>query len=130
MIGDVQALSVPSTVFAEEAPLSFHDPEISQHVAAWRQGPNIFASIRVPGWDGEPRILTATTPYAREVGIVVGYAESARIAPTNTITILDSLAKQLGASRLLPRMAAAAPAVLRAVHGKTAPLLFATMPEV
>lgn len=130
LIGNVLALSVPSTVYAEEIPLSFHRPDQHQHIAAWRQGAHIYGSIRVTGWDGQPRILTGATPYAKEVGIVVGYATSARIPPAHTLAVLDPLARQLGASRLLPRLAASAPSVLRMAHGKLAPLVMTAMPVV
>ena len=83
---------------------------------------------RVTGWDGEPRVLTAATPYAKEVGVVVGYANSAAIAPAQTLAVLDPLARQLGASQLLPRLAAAAPAVLRVSADKAAPLVMVSLP--
>jgi hypothetical protein len=128
IIGDVMALSVPSTVYAEEIPLSFHRPDQYRHIAAWKQGAHIYGSIRVTGWDGQPRILTAATPYVKEVGIVVGYSTSAAIPPTQTIAVIDPLARQLGASYLLPRLAAAAPAVLRVSHDKLAPIIMTAMP--
>lgn len=127
LIGDVSALAVPSTVFAEETPLSFHRPDQQAHTSAWKQGGQLYSSIRVTGFDGRSRVLTATTPYAKEVGIVVGYAESARIAPTHTVAILDPLARQLGSSRLFPRLAAAAPAVLRVAREHAAPHITAVM---
>jgi len=127
-IGDVMALAVPSTVYAEQIPLSFHRHDQRQNIAGWKQGDRIFGSIRVTGWDGQPRILTGTTPYVKEVGIVVGYSTSASIPPTQTIAIIDPLARQLGASRILPRLAAAAPAVLRVSSDKLSPLVMTAMP--
>jgi hypothetical protein len=128
LIGDVMALSVPSTVYAEEIPLTFHNPDMHQHVSTWKQGGNIYGSIRVTGWDGRPRILTGATSHAREVGIVVGYSSSASVPPTHMIAVLDPLARQLGASRLLPRLAAAAPAVLRVSSDKAGPVVLTAMP--
>ncbi len=128
LIGDVLALSVPSTVYAEEIPLSFKRADQVKHTTAWKQGAHIYGSIRVTGWDGQPRILTTATPYAREVGIVVGYSSSASIPPSHTLAIIDPLARQLGASRLFPRLAAASPAVLRVAHEKSAPILLTAMP--
>jgi hypothetical protein len=128
LLGNVMALAVPSTVYAEEVPLSFNRLDQHQNVSAWKQGAHVYGSIRVTGWDGQPRILTAATPYAKEVGIVVGYAASAHIAPSHTLAVLDPLARQLGASRLIPRLAAAAPPVLRITSDKVTPLIVTAMP--
>lgn len=124
---DAQALSKLSADRAEAVPLSFA-PDIDPHVAAWKQGDNLYASIRVTGWDRQPRILTAATSYPREVGIVVGYTNSASVPPAQTLAVLDPLARTLGASRLVPRLAAAAPAVLRASRNKLTPLVMTVMP--
>lgn len=125
---EAASLTSPSDTPEEAIPMSFTQPDADEHVAAWKQGDSLYASIRVTGWDGHPRILTASTPYAREVATVVGYAESARIPPSQTLAVLDPLARTLGASRLVPRLAASAPAVLRVAHDKLTPLVMATMP--
>jgi hypothetical protein len=128
LLGNVMALAVPSTVYAEEVPLSFNRLDQNQNVAAWKQGAHIYGSIRVTGWDGQPRVLTASTPYAKEVGIVVGYAQAAGVPSSQLLPILDTAARKLGASRLVPRLAAAAPPVLRITSDKVAPLIVTAMP--
>lgn len=125
---EAQALSTPSSDRAEAIPLSFEQPDADQHVATWKQGDDLYASVRVTGWDGQPRILTTTMPYARAVSTVVGYATASRIPPSQTMAVLDPLARTLGASQLVPRLAASAPAVLRVAHDKLTPLVLATMP--
>jgi hypothetical protein len=127
-IDEARALSATSDAPAEAIPLSFTQPDANEHVATWKQGDDLYASMRVTGWDRQPRILTASMPYAEAVSTVVGYAESARIAPSQTLAVLDPLARSLGASRLVPRLAASAPAVLRVSADKLTPLVMATMP--
>lgn len=125
---EAAALMSPSDASAETIPLSFEQPDAEEHVATWKQGDNLYASMRVVGWDGCPRILTTTTPYHKEVGAVVGYATRAGVSPSAMLGVLDPLARTLGVSSLVPRLAASAPAVLHEVHGKVAPLVMATLP--
>jgi hypothetical protein len=127
-VSEMSSLSRLSDAPAEAIPLSFSQPDADEHVATWKQGDDLYASIRVTGWDGRPRILTASTPYAKEVATVVGYATESRIPPSQTLAVLDPLARSLGASRLVPRLAASAPAVLRVSSDKLTPLVLATMP--
>ena len=127
-VDEAGALTSPSAAPAESIPLSFSQPDAYQHVATWKQGDNLYASMRIVGWDGLPRVLTATTPYSREVATVVGYAAKAGLSPSQTLAAVDPLARTLGASKLIPQLAAASPGVLRAVHGKITPLVMATMP--
>ena len=125
---EAYALSSPADGEAQSVPLAFEQPDAEQHIATWKQGDNLYASMRVVGWDGQPRVLTASTPYSHEVGCVMGYATAMRVPRSQLLGALDPLARTLGASKLVPRLAASAPAVLHAVHGQVAPLVMATMP--
>lgn len=125
LIGEVDALEVPAGAESEEVPLSFSSAVDPRHITAWKRGDSLYSSIRLVGWDGHSRILTATMPYGKSLGIVVGYAQSA--APYAPLSIIDPLARQLGAGSLIPRLAAGSPAVLHAVHGKPAPFITAAV---
>ncbi len=125
---EARSLSALQDAPAESIPLSYSQPDADENIATWKQGDNLYASMRTGGWDGQPRVLTTSMPYAEAVATVVGYAQSARIPPSQTLAILDPLARTLGASRLVPRLAASAPAVLRVSADKLTPLVLATMP--
>lgn len=132
LLGDLAALETPSTLtedLSEETiRLSFSRPDMNKHIASWQHGPDLYSSIRMTGWDGAPRVLTATMPYAKSMGVVVGYATRAGVPPAQLIGMAHPLAQQLGASSLLPRLAASSPAVLGAARAvkKAGPLIVVT----
>lgn len=133
LMGDVQALSVPSLMHeGATIPLNFRNqtaqPDADQHVGAWQSGDNIYTSVRLTGWDRQPRVLTMTTPYSKEMGIIVGYAERLGIAPASYLPVIDTLAKRNGASKLVPITCAGAASVLRAVRGRRGPLVLGLVP--
>ena len=134
ILGDVLSLESPLPAYDElrDVPLSFRgqtsNPDAGKHINSWRHGSNLYSSIRVTGWDGEPRILTATAPYGKAMGVVVGYAERAALSPTDLLGLLEPLAEQDGASRLIPRLAAASPAVLLATAGRQLPVIVGIVP--
>ncbi len=127
LIGAVSALESPYATAYDgcttqtEIPLSLkahmrsgQDP--NKHVSTWQYGPNLYSSARITGWDGKPRILTSTVPYAKSMGVVVGYAQEAircGLVDEHTVRaalpeVGNPLARQLGVSSLLPRIGAAA----------------------
>jgi hypothetical protein len=129
LIGEVAALEEPTPGQDEGAvPLTFAEPGTTRHVHAWKAGPTIYSSVRLTGWDRKPRILTAATPYEKAMGIVIGLAGRAGVAPAAAIGIADPLARALGASALIPRIAAASPAVLKIAKKKAAPFITAAWP--
>lgn len=130
IVGEVAALETPASAYAEQTEepinLTFATKDQKDHVAAWRHGPDIYASARITGWDGQPRILTATTPYHKMQGVVVGYAERAGVSTDRLLPMLHGLTQHLGAGALVRHIAVASPAVLRHVHGRGGPLVVAT----
>lgn len=116
LLGDIAALETPWPAYDEAhgvIPLSFSQPEAGHHIAAWQSGPDLYSSLRIMGWDRQPRILTATAKFDKAMEAVVGYAARAGISPAELIGIAAPLARRLGASALIPRVAAASPGLLR-----------------
>lgn len=115
LLGDLDALETPMQQYDggdSAIPLSFTQREAAQHVAAWQSGPDVYSSIRLTGWDGEPRILTSTTRLDRATADVVGYAARAGVDSVSLIGVVGPLARQLAAGGLIPRLAAASPVLL------------------
>jgi hypothetical protein len=104
----------------EDIPLSYNKRD-QPHLTSWKSGDNLYSSMRVMGWDGQPKIITSTTPFKRAAETVLGYVERAGIDPARAQPMLDSLTRQLGASSLVPPMAAASPGILELAREQSAP---------
>jgi hypothetical protein len=129
LIGEVDALEQPSGDEPSEAiPMSFASPVDAEHIETWKGGPHLYSALRIVGWDGLPRVLTATQPYAKSMGIVVGMMERAGVSPARNVALADTLTRTLGAGELIPRIAAGSPGILRLAHGQEAPFLTAIVP--
>jgi hypothetical protein len=80
-------------------------------VEAWKQGDKVFASIALPGCDGEVRICTAFEPMRKCVEEMMRHASETQDG-ASVVGVLPAMGCVLGAGTVMKEMAAAAPAIL------------------
>lgn len=80
-------------------------------VEAWKQGDKVFASIALPGCDGEVRICTAFEPMRKCVEEMMRHASETNNGAA-IVGVLPAMGCVLGAGTVMKEMAAAAPAIL------------------
>ncbi len=107
----VEAAKLRAEECGERIPLSL-SPAAAQHVVAWRDGEQIYCSVRLRGPDGHPRVVTSATPLERHSDEVLGYATDAGVDPVEAMDILPGLAQILGAGSLVTQIAKAAPQLM------------------
>lgn len=92
----------------ETVPLSL-PPHARGKVDCWQEGDEIWASVKVRGADGKPRILTSSTTAPQHAEQVVGYATDAGVDPFAVVGVLPALAQVLGGGSLVAQLCRAAP---------------------
>lgn len=80
---------------------------------AWREGDFVFASIALPGPDGNVRIATSPEPVRRAVSEMARHASEANVPAGAVVDLIPGMGVVLGAGTAIKEMAAAAPAILR-----------------
>ena len=98
-------------VMGADIPLSL-PPWAEGKVRCWREGDELLCSMRLPGPDGKVRIATTSTSLNGSAAEVCGYAMCAGVDAVDMLGAVPVLSEMLGAGGLLPRLAAAAPALL------------------
>lgn len=112
VLGDeVEILRERAAVCGERVPLSL-PPWADGKIDCWQDGEIIYCSIRVPSPDGKPRILTTSTPAARHIEEVLGYASDAGVDPVEVMGVLPVLAQILGGGSLVSQLSRAAPQMM------------------
>jgi hypothetical protein len=81
-------------------------------IDAWRNGDEIYCSVRLPGPDGCPRIATSSTPVERHLDEVMNYADEAGVNAVEILGVLHGLAEVLGGGALVTQICCAAPGLL------------------
>ncbi len=108
---EVEMAKLRANDCGERIPLSL-SPAAAPHVNAWRDGEQIFCSVRLPGPDGHVRIVTSSTPLERHTDEVLGYATDAGVDPVEVMNVLPGLAQILGGGSLVTQITKAAPQLM------------------
>lgn len=92
-------------------PLSL-GPKAEGHVVSWLDDGEIFCSVKMPGPDGQPRVITSSTPAERHVAEVLDYAQDADVDEIEVMGVLPALSQVLGGGSLVKQISRATPALL------------------
>jgi hypothetical protein len=108
---NIHAANLRAEVCGEEVPLSLH-PASSDKVKCWRDGDEVFCSVRFRGHDGAARIITSSTPFDRHMDEVLGYFDDAGIDAVESMDVAAPLAHVLGGGALVTQITKAASELL------------------
>jgi hypothetical protein len=117
MGAEVEAAREQAALGGTRVPLSLA-PWAEGKIDCWRDGDEIYCSVRLPGPDGRVRIATTTTPVAKHVDEVLSYAEDAGVDSVDLLGgdedggVLHGLAEILGGGALVTQICRAAPCLL------------------
>jgi hypothetical protein len=113
MGAEVEAAREQAALGGTRVPLSLA-PWAEGKIDCWRDGDEIYCSVRLPGPDGRVRIATTTTPVAKHVDEVLSYAEDAGVDSVDLLggEVLHGLAEILGGGALVTQICRAAPCLL------------------
>jgi hypothetical protein len=117
--GDIEVLGAEADAARERAeicgervPLSLH-PATADAVKCWKDGNQIFCSVRMAGPDGHARIATTATPLEKHTDEVLGYAADVGVDEVAAMDVLSPLAHVLGGGMLVTQLTKAAPELLK-----------------
>lgn len=80
---------------------------------AWREGANVFTTIRVRGLDGEVKICTSAEPLRKSIAEMARHAAEANVPAGTVVDVLPAMGAVLGAATAIKEMAAGAESIRR-----------------